>query len=260
MHDSDGRISLWIGADTEIHDQKETEVELRRANEDLNQFAYAASHDLQEPLRMITAYSQLLLKGYRGQLEGEPALCVNFVNEGTKRMRDLLAALLAYSQVGADGDRSMKVTDLNLVFNRAVENCQAAIAETGATVTSDPLPAVRGHEEHFVQLLQNLIGNAVKYHGPRPPAIHVAAEKCGEEWRIAVTDNGMGIAPEYHQTIFGVFKRLHAKDIPGTGIGLAICRRVVERYGGRIWVESEAGQGAKFLFTLPVANGATDVQ
>jgi light-regulated signal transduction histidine kinase (bacteriophytochrome) len=204
---------------------------------------------------MITTYSQLLLKGYKGQLEGEASTCVGFITEGTKRMRELLADLLAYAQVTGDGHEFPESVDLNLAFRKALENCKAAVDETSATVTSDSLPSVRGHEPHFIQLFQNLISNGIKYRNESPPRIHVSSVNQGGVWRLAVTDNGIGIAPEYQKYIFGVFKRLHGKKIPGTGIGLAICLRVVEKYGGQMWVDSEVDQGATFYFTLPRTSG-----
>lgn len=227
---------------------------LSRANQDLSQFAFAASHDLQEPLRMITSYSQLLLRGYGGHLDGEAETCVKYITDGTKRMRNLLADLLAYTEVAGQSqhrDVAQDIVDLNSVFQTVVDNCKTAIAESDAIVTSAPLPRITGHEPHFVQLFQNLISNALKYRGDNPPRIHVSAEPHNGQWRIAVRDNGIGIAPQFHQQIFGVFKRLHGKSIPGTGIGLAICQRVVERYEGQIWVESQPGNGATFYFTLP---------
>jgi light-regulated signal transduction histidine kinase (bacteriophytochrome) len=145
---------------------------------------------------------------------------------------------------------SPQAVDLNLVLGKTLENCRAAIDETGAVVTSDPLPTVPGHEPHFLQLFQNLVSNAIKYRSGKTPIIHIAATRMDELWRLSVADNGIGIAPEYHQKIFGVFKRLHGKMIAGTGIGLAICQRVVERYHGRIWVESQVDQGSTFFFTL----------
>jgi PAS domain S-box-containing protein len=226
------------------------ENELRRANEDLSQFAFAASHDLQEPLRMIASYSQLLVKGYQSQVDEETALCIRFITEGTTRMRDLLADLLAYTQMNGEQVDSPRPVDLNVVWEKTLENCRAAIDETAAVVTSDVLPTVQGHEPHFLQLFQNLVSNAIKYRSDKTPIIHVAATREDELWRLAVSDNGIGIAPEYHRKIFGVFKRLHGRMIPGTGIGLAICQRVVERYHGRIWVESQVDQGSTFFFTL----------
>jgi PAS domain S-box-containing protein len=225
---------------------------LLRANDDLNQFAFAASHDLQEPLRMITSYSQLLLKGYRGQLDGEAATCIEFITDGTKRMRELLADLLAYTQVASEHQEAGEPIDFNQVFHIVLANCKATIDETGASITSEPLPTVHGQEPHFIQLLQNLITNGLRYRDSRPPRIYVNAERENGMWRFAVRDNGIGIAPEYHKHIFGLFKRLHSRKISGTGIGLAICQRVVERYGGKIWVESQENEGATFYFTLPV--------
>lgn len=201
---------------------------------------------------MITAYSQLLMKLCGSRLEGDPAsVCVGYITEGTVRMSDLLTDLLAYTKTGADSEELAEIIDFNVVFDKAMQNLQAAVAESGAVVSCGPLPAVLGREAHFLQLLQNLIGNGIKYHGASSPRIHVSAEKRNSEWWFSVADNGMGIAPEYQQKIFGVFKRLHGKTIPGTGIGLAICQRVVGRYGGRIWVESELDRGATFYFTLP---------
>lgn len=255
MRGADGKVSMWIGSNTEIHDEKEKEEELRRANEDLNQFAFAASHDFQEPLRTITSYSQLLIQGYSGQLGGDAAVYVDFITRGARTMRNLLMDLLAYTETGANRKDSAEEIDLNLTMKTVALNLKAAIEESGAIITWDPLPTVRGQETRFVQLFQNLIGNAIKYRGERTPRIHVAVERQPGEWRFAVADNGIGIAPEYHRQIFGVFKRLHGNTIPGTGIGLAICQRIVERYGGRIWVESEADRGAAFCFTLPMPPG-----
>ena len=156
---------------------------------------------------------------------------------------------------GSHRPETAELIDLNLVFQKVLQNCQTAIEETEATLTSDHLPVVRGRQAHFVQLFQNLLGNAIKYRGELSPRVHLSAENRNGEWLFAVSDNGMGIEQQYHQQIFGVFKRLHGKAIPGTGIGLAICQRVVERYGGRIWVESELGRGSTFYFTLPLAGG-----
>ncbi|HUQ91023.1 MAG TPA: ATP-binding protein [Bryobacteraceae bacterium] len=229
--------------------------ELRRANDDLKQFAFAASHDLQEPLRMITSFSQLLLKGYRGELDGEAGLCVDFITKGARHMRDLLADLLSYTGTSADREEADEWIDLNTIFEKVKENLTTAIEESSSVVTSGDLPTVRGHDARFVQLFQNLIGNAIKYRGGSPPHVHVSAEKRKAEWCFAVADNGIGIDPQYYELIFGVFKRLHGNTIPGTGIGLAICQRVVERCGGRIWVESRVGRGTTFYFTLPIREG-----
>jgi len=258
--DAEARVVSILEVNVDITERKAAEEALRvsnaallRANEDLNQFAFAASHDLQEPLRMITSYSQLLLKGYRGQLDGEASTCIEFITEGNKRMRALLADLLAYTQAAGDVQQAIRPVDLNRVFQTALRNCQTAMDEARAVITSDNLPAIPGYEPHFVQLFQNLISNGLKYRGERPPRIHVSAKLQDGLWRIAIQDNGIGIAPEYHKQIFGVFKRLHGRTIPGTGIGLAICQRVVERYGGQIWVESQVNEGATFYLTLPTA-------
>jgi PAS domain S-box-containing protein len=225
---------------------------LLRANEDLKQFAFAASHDLQEPLRMITSYSQLLINSYRGQLDGEAGVCVSFISRGTRRMRELLSDLLAYTHLTGEDQVELELVDLNSVFQKALDNLKASIEESNAEIRSAQLPIVYGHGAHFLQLFQNLLGNAIKYRGDNALEVNVSSAKDGGNWRVSVSDNGIGIAPEYHDRIFGVFKRLHGKRIPGTGIGLAICQRVVERYGGRIWVESAANEGATFYFTVPV--------
>jgi PAS domain S-box-containing protein len=223
-----------------------------RANEDLNQFAFAASHDLQEPLRMITAYSELLVKEHSRRLNEDAATCLGFITEGTRRMRELLSDLLAYTQVRASQEsQPLAVIDLNHVLAETLENCTTRIREVDAVITSDHLPSIPGDRQHLIQLFQNLITNALKYRSERQSRIHVSAERQNAHWLLGVADNGIGIAPEYHERIFAIFKRLHGRSIAGTGIGLAICQRVVERYGGRIWVESQVDQGATFYFTLP---------
>uniref|UniRef100_Q02D29 histidine kinase n=1 Tax=Solibacter usitatus (strain Ellin6076) TaxID=234267 RepID=Q02D29_SOLUE len=254
LFDAAHRVRGCVGAFMDITERKLAQEALIRANEDLNQFAFAASHDLQEPLRMITTYSQLLVNGFRDRLPEEAELCVNFITQGTSRMRTLLADLLAYTQVGADGDPT-EMVDLGAICRKAIDNLQTALQESHGEVRLEPLPVVRGHGAHFLQLFQNLIGNAVKYRAGEPPRIQISSAYEGGEWRVAVADNGIGIEPQYYQRIFGVFKRLHGRSIPGTGIGLAICQRVVERYGGRIWVESEPGKGSTFYFTIPAARG-----
>ena len=204
---------------------------------------------------MVTTYSQLLVKSCGNQLGEESSLCVGFIQEGTGRMQRLLADLQAYIQIAARGKELDERVDLNNVLETAARNLNAAIKDSGAAVSSDSLPVVWGQPVHFVQLFQNLISNAIKYRSPSPPRVQVSAERLNGEWRFAVADNGMGIDTEYHQAIFGVFKRLHGREIPGTGIGLAICQRVVERYGGRIWVKSQPQDGATFYFTLPAIAG-----
>jgi signal transduction histidine kinase len=237
--------------EAEMQERERYAKELWRANEDLKQFAFAASHDLQEPLRMITAYSQLLVRGFTGPLEGEARVCLDFITKGAKQMRDLLIDLLSYAEAGVDRGKANELIDLNMIVEDVKQNLKIAIEESFALIISQPLPEVEGQRAHFVQLFQNLIGNAIKYRGEQAPRILISADQMENVWRVAVADNGLGIAPEYHSQIFGVFKRLHGQAISGTGMGLAICQRVVERYNGRIWVESQVGEGAKFYFTIP---------
>jgi PAS domain S-box-containing protein len=226
---------------------------LALTNQDLERFAFIASHDLQEPLRMITAYSQLLIKSYPGQFSREAAMFVDNIVDGTTRMRELLGDLLAYTEIRNRGEEPLEIVDLNTVIDHVKQDLKASIDESGAVVSSDRLPILRAYRAHFQPLFQNLIGNAIKYRSSLPPRIHVSAQEVDGELRFTVSDNGMGIDPEYHRQIFEVFRRLHSRKIPGTGVGLAICQRIVERYGGRIWVESKSGEGSNFLFTLPNA-------
>jgi PAS domain S-box-containing protein len=232
-------------------DLRQSNQTLALTNQDLERFAFIASHDLQEPLRMITAYSQLLIKSHRGEFDEEAGEFVGTIVEGTRRMRELLADLLAYTEIRTRDEEKPELVDLNVVLDKVRQNLKAAIVASGASVTNDLLPTLRAQGGHFQPLFQNLIENAIKYRSDAPPRIHVSVRTVGGELQYAVSDNGLGIDPQYHAQIFEVFRRLHGKKIPGTGVGLAICQRVVERYGGRIWVESEAGKGATFLFTLP---------
>jgi light-regulated signal transduction histidine kinase (bacteriophytochrome) len=253
VKDEQGRVRKWIGALTDLHEAKVLQLELQRANRDLEQFAYSASHDLQEPLRGIKIYSELLARRYGGRLDDEAGKFVDNLRNDAARMATLLRDLLAYTQV-AQLDEPVDTTDGRQAFDAAVSNLTSAISETGASVTCGALPSLRVAATHLQQLFQNLIGNAIKYRSPeRAPVVHVAAERQGDSWVFAVTDNGIGIDPEYRETIFGLFKRLHTTDeYAGTGIGLALCQRIVDRYHGRIWVESEPGQGSAFRFKLPI--------
>jgi len=252
VRDSSGAIIKWFGTSTDIDEQKRAQDELRRANQDLEQFAYSASHDLQEPLRTINIYSQLLASRYGGELEGEASEFLDYLRTGAVRMQVLVRDLLEYTQVGRLDTRSEPVNSAE-AFDSALANLGGAIRESGAAVTSDALPQVRAHPTHLRQLFQNLIGNAIKYRRPdRKPAVHVSAREQSGSAIFSVRDNGIGIEPEYGEQIFGLFKRLHTGDkYSGTGIGLAICKRIVERYHGRIWVESEPGEGSIFFFSLP---------
>jgi signal transduction histidine kinase/FixJ family two-component response regulator len=237
----------------DITARKRAEAELLRANQDLQQFAYSASHDLQEPLRSVKIYSELLAQYLGDKLEGDARDFLDFVSSGATRMEMLVRDLLAYTQAG-QLDRPASPEDANAALNDALANLDGAIRISGAQVTSERLPSLRVHPTQLQQLFQNLIGNAIKYRRPgTPPVINVTARRDGENWLFSVSDNGLGIEAEYKERIFGLFKRLHTGDeYSGTGIGLAICQRIVERYNGRIWVESEFGKGSTFNFTLPV--------
>ena len=254
---TDGRRVRFSGVISDISERKRVEQELARhaqdlarSNADLQQFAFVTSHDLQEPLRTISAYAQLLGRRCEGKLDADACEYLAFIMDGATRMQRLINDLLAFSRILHGLERATREVDMEAVFGWAVMNLNTAIKETGAGITHDPLPPVNGNEQEIVQLMQNLLSNAIKYHGPEPPRIHMSSEERGDEIRFEVIDNGIGIDPVYHQQIFGVFKRLHGKDVPGTGIGLALCKRIVEKHGGRIWVESETGRGARFCFTL----------
>ncbi len=237
----------------EIAERKRTEEELERSNRELEYFAYIASHDLQEPLRMISGYVSLLERKYKGRLDDQADKYIHFAVDGAKRMQKLIEGLLAYSRVATRGGRFKRV-DLNRVFDEAASNLSAAIRESGAGVTRDELPEVTGEETQLLQLLQNLIGNGIKFRKPDvPPRVHVSARLQESEWLFEVRDNGIGIEKKYFDRVFQIFQRLHTREeYAGTGIGLAVCKRIVERHGGRIWVDSVPGEGTSFFFTVPV--------
>ncbi len=232
-------------------DRKQAEEALRTTNAELEHFAYALTHDLQEPLRMVVNFTELLGREYSGKLGKEADQFIAYSTEGALRIEALLRALLAYWEVAGQDHGSFGPIDCGAVLAKALLNLQAAIAESGAIVTSGPLPTVVAEEVMLTQVFQNLISNSIKYRGDDTPKIHVSAEKTAEGWVFAVRDNGIGIDPQDIGRVFGMFKRLHGKEIPGTGIGLALCKKIVERKGGRIWAESETGQGATFKFTIP---------
>jgi len=230
---------------------KEKTEELARSNRDLEQFAYVASHDLQEPLRMVASYVQLLARRYKGKLDSDADEFIGFAQDGAVRMWKLINDLLAYSRVGT-WNKELAPTDCETILNQSLNNLKVAIEENEALVTHDSLPTVMADNPQLVQLFQNLIGNAIKFRGNEPPRVHVSAGRNGNGWTFSVRDNGIGIAPEYAKRIFVIFQQLHSREkYAGTGIGLAICQRIVERHGGHIWVESEVGKGATFYFTLP---------
>lgn len=229
--------------------------DLKRSNEELEQFAYVASHDLQEPLRMVGSFTQLLAQRYRGKLDAEADQYISFAVDGSKRMQALIQDLLVFSRLGTRG-KPFEETDCDQILDHVLGALRFSIEENKATVTHDPLPTVQGDPVQLAQLLQNLIGNALKFHGESAPHVHISAERIDGEWQFSVRDNGIGIDPRYFERIFVIFQRLHGRDkYQGTGIGLAVCKKIVQRHGGRIWVQSEAGKGTAFFFTIPDDKG-----
>lgn len=254
----DNRIVRWLGACTDINDQMNYAADLRLANEalqrsnaDLEQFAYAASHDLQEPLRMISLYTQLLQEEYAGLLDETARSYVDFAVSGAQRMERLLQDLMAYSRVSGGPADPVESSDASLAVQAALGNLEATVRKSGAQFHIGELPSVAAPSVHLVLLFQNLVGNALKYCGDNVPEVWIEAQPAEKLWKFSVRDNGIGIEPQYAKQIFGVFKRLHGAEYEGTGIGLAVCQRIVERSGGRIWLESTPGQGSTFYFTLP---------
>jgi PAS domain S-box-containing protein len=228
---------------------------LARSNAELQQFAYVASHDLQEPLRMVSSFTQLLAKRYQGKLDAQADEYIAFAVDGAARMQVLINDLLLYSRVETQG-QPFAPTDSGEVLAAALTNLKIALEESEAVVTHDPLPIVMSDETQLGQVFQNLIANAIKFRNEIPPEVHISARKTEDYWLFSVRDNGIGIAPEFFERIFIIFQRLYTKEeYPGTGIGLAVCKRIVERHRGRIWVESQPGEGATLYFTLPVGGG-----
>jgi PAS domain S-box-containing protein len=258
------RMQMVLLAIEDITEQKRVERELKqaeelkqaiaalkRSNRELEQFAYVASHDLQEPLRMVSSFTQLLAKRYQGKLDKDADEFIAYIVAGAKRMQALINDLLTYSRVDTRG-KSFEPIDSEAVFDQAIANLRVAIEIGEAVITHDPLPPLIADDLQIVQLFQNLLGNAIKFHGKEPPRIHVSAKQEGNEWVFSFRDNGIGIAPEYFDRIFVIFQRLHGREeYPGTGTGLAICKKIVERHGGRIWVESEPSKGSTFYFAIP---------
>lgn len=225
--------------------------DLKRSNAELEQFAYVASHDLQEPLRMVASFTQLLARRYRGKLDRDADEFIGFAVDGANRMQVLINDLLVFSRVGTQG-KPMEPTDCEAVLNHTLANLNTTLQETGAVVTHDPLPTVMADAVQLGQLLQNLLANSLKFRGPEELRVHIAVQRQGVAWIFSVQDNGIGIAPEHQERIFAIFQRLHRREeYPGTGIGLALCKKIVERHGGRIWVESQPGQGSTFYFSIP---------
>lgn len=242
----------------DVTERKQSEEALRQAiaelahsNSELQQFAYVASHDLQEPLRMVASYTQLLAKRYKDKLDDDAHEFIAYAVDGANRMQKLINDLLSYSRLSTK-TRSFEPIDCEVVLSHTLNNLQIAIEENDVNITHDPLPTVLGDDVQLMQLFQNLIGNAIKFRGSEPPRIHIGVDSSEDQWLFCVRDNGIGMEPQYFERIFAIFQRLHAKtEYVGTGIGLAVCKKVVERHGGRIWVESQPGEGSTFYFTIP---------
>jgi chemotaxis family two-component system sensor kinase Cph1 len=218
----------------------------------LKKFAYVASHDLQEPLNQVGNYVQLLEMRYESELDADGKEFIGYVVEGVSLMQKLIDDVLAYSKVDTLGI-AFQVTEVETALNRTLKNLRQRIGETGAIITHDPLPTVMADETQLIQLFLNLIGNAIKFRSSQPPKIHISAKRLEDEWLFSVQDNGIGLDPQFSDRIFIIFQRLHTRDeYPGTGMGLAICKKIIECHRGRIWVESQLGQGTTFYFTIPV--------
>jgi light-regulated signal transduction histidine kinase (bacteriophytochrome) len=276
LRDATGKATRMIGVNWDITDRKQAEdtlrqlnerletnvqertqeleqraQELERSNAELEQFAYVASHDLQEPLRTISSYTELLAEEYGDRLDGEGHEYMDFVVDGATRMQQLIKDLLAFSRVGTRG-KEFAPMSFESVLQKVLGNLKLAIDECHAVVTFDELPEVIADESQIHQLLQNLISNALKFRSEQTPRIHVSASSKEKEWKFCIRDNGIGIDAEYFEQIFEIFQRLHSRrHYDGTGIGLAICRKIIQRHEGRMWVDSAPGQGASFYFTLP---------
>ena len=239
------------GFSTDITDRKRAEQELKRYNAELEQFAYVAAHDLQEPLRTVKSYAQLLKKRYHDRLDADADEFIKFVTSGVERMSELITGLQVFTALNRSTD--VEPADAKQVLTSTLQSIEAALEQSGTAVTAGELPVVRANAVQLGQVFQNLINNAIKYRSDDPPRIHIDAVRAGGQWEFRVKDNGIGLDMKYANQIFGVFRRLHGHEIPGTGIGLAIVKKIVESHGGRIWVVSEPGKGAEFHFTLPAA-------
>jgi light-regulated signal transduction histidine kinase (bacteriophytochrome) len=240
----------------DITERKRIEEELRRSNAELEQFAYVASHDLQEPLRAVAGMVQLLQKRYQGQLDARADEYIAHAVEAANRMGTLIQALLSYSRVQRN-TQPIELVDAGNCLQTALKNLDAPIKENHAVITMDALPHVHADPLQLTQLLQNLIGNGIKFRGDKEPQIHISATKLKDVWQFSVRDNGIGIEPQYFERIFQIFQRLHTRrEYSGTGIGLALCKKIIDRHGGRIWVESKYQHGSTFHFTLPIRNNS----
>jgi PAS domain S-box-containing protein len=262
LQDEQGRIYRIIGTATDISDRKYKEIELQnqkqdlaRSNAELQQFAYIASHDLQEPLRMITSYLELLERRYKGQLDEKADKFIAYAVDGATRMQTLINDLLSYSRVGSRS-QDLELVDCEKILQNVLTNLQMAIKQNNAIITHTPLPRVSADPSQLTQLFQNLISNSIKFRREDPPQIHLEVQDTDGKWLFTLQDNGIGMEVQYLERIFIIFQRLHSKtEYPGTGIGLAVCKKIVERHGGNLWVESQHGQGSTFYFTIPHAAG-----
>jgi PAS domain S-box-containing protein len=249
VKDSSGNVVRWFGTNTDITEQRRIEEQLRRMNRELEEFAYVASHDLQEPLRMVNIYTHLILRNL-SDMDGKLSEYSAFVRQGVTRMEALIHDLLAFSRTVHADEQSAATADLALSLSEAMSVLKNRIEESGAIITAGTLPCVRGDTDQMAHVFQNILSNALKYRKENvTPAIRISASLENDQWIVSVSDNGIGFDPKYSERIFGLFKRLHSNDYPGTGLGLAICKRIVERHGGRMWAESKPGEGATFYFS-----------
>lgn len=262
VKDTRGKVTQVIAEFSDITVFKQTQEalaerteELANSNRELEQFAYVASHDLQEPLRMVASYTQLLARRYKDKLDDDANEFIGYAVDGATRMQALIIDLLTMSRIGTHG-KKIEMCETSVALERALSNLRLAIEESGAVVTRDPMPRLEADVSQLTQLFQNLIGNGIKFRGETSPVIHIGAEKKQGEWLFSIRDNGIGISPDFFDRIFIIFQRLHGKhEYPGTGIGLAVCKKIVERHGGKIWIASEVGKGTIFYFTLPMSHG-----
>jgi PAS domain S-box-containing protein len=258
LHSTGETVQNWFGTCTDIQDQKKQADDLKRSHEELNQFAWVASHDLKEPLRLVTTHLGLLERKYKDKLDADAQESIRFGVEGARRIYQLIGDLLAFCGIElrdrktATDPAPSETLEMDRILEESLENLAPAISRSGAQITHDALPQIHGPREMFQQVFQNLIDNAIKFHGDTPPVIHIGAKASESEWTFWVKDNGIGIDPQYREKIFLLFQRLHPRGkYPGTGIGLAICKKIVDAQGGKIWVDSVPGKGSVFYFSLP---------
>jgi light-regulated signal transduction histidine kinase (bacteriophytochrome) len=251
VRDGAGILNGFAKIARNASERRRLEQALERSNDELQRFAFTISHDLTEPLRTVRSYAELLSRRYKGQLDSDADEFIEFMVDGTKRMGQLLNDIVAYSRAGREDKTRMEPTESANVLQWALMNVDGLAKQSGAVITWDPLPMICVDQAQLASLYQHLITNSIKFRSEEPPKIHISARRDGDMWEFALRDNGIGVAPEYHERVFGVFKRLAGREIPGTGIGLAICRKIVEAHRGRIWMESEPERGATVKFTLP---------